>query len=232
VAAADSPDVASTSILLEAPRTTTSSNAGTYYCGHVFYALVHRVRLSRTPAGDVRAGFLHVPREPTGAERAPPVERFAALRAVLDAALAGVAEEMAAGDVAPRLLITGFGPFLDVRDNITGAFVGHAPTIDALRRAHPSLELGFAMLPVDDCSLRPTHGASIERAVVAHDATAAIAMGVARSRAAFTVESVPDDGGLEHGGELRHDPGRPIRCRGPAAPWLADCVRRGAALRG
>jgi pyrrolidone-carboxylate peptidase len=151
----DTPDAAATGVLLDAPRTALSTNAGGYYCGHVFFVLQRRARLSRTAAGQVRAGFLHVPREPNGSERRPAPERFAALRRVLD-------------------------------------------------------------------------GASIERAVAAHEATAVIALGVARSREDFTVESVPDDSGLEHEGALRHAGGRAIRCRGPASSWLADCVRRGA----
>jgi pyrrolidone-carboxylate peptidase len=224
----DTPDAAATGVLLDAPRTALSTNAGGYYCGHVFFLLQRRARLSRTAAGQVRAGFLHVPREPNGSERRPAPERFAALRRVLDAALVGAAEEMTAAGVSPRLLVTGFGAFLDVANNITGAFTSDRASTAALQQAHPSLVLGFATLPVDDRCLDPAHGASIERAVAAHEATAVIALGVARSREDFTVESVPDDSGLEHEGALRHAGGRAIRCRGPASSWLADCVRRGA----
>lgn len=227
-ATVDAPDADATGLLLDAPRTRLSTNAGGYYCGHVFYVLQHRARLSRTAAGAVRAGFLHVPREPNGSEHLPAGERFADLRAVLDAALAGAADEMRDAGVQPRLLITGFGAFLDVSDNITGAYTGHRESTEALQQAHPDLSLAFTTLPVDDRCLDPAHGASIERATAAHGATAVIALGVARSREDFTVESVPDDSGLEHEGSLRHATGRAIRSRGPAAPWLADCIRRGA----
>ncbi len=54
-----------------------SSTAGTYVCNHVFYALMHALRRTRS----VRAGFIHVPQVP---EQAKPGEPSLPLAVMID----------------------------------------------------------------------------------------------------------------------------------------------------
>ncbi|HVY60322.1 MAG TPA: hypothetical protein VHF22_01660, partial [Planctomycetota bacterium] len=90
----------------------------------------------KNASGERLVGFLHVPpddfTETTGAKYAQ-AARHAGTREVVGAAVRGYFEDAAAAVKKDpvKLLLTGYGPFMSIKDNPTGDFVAHAENIDA-----------------------------------------------------------------------------------------------------
>jgi len=177
---------------------------------------------------------LHVPGE-TAVSRLnrSPADRFVELRLVLSRLLHGAMLELKEAAIPLRILLTGFGPFLEVKDNPTGSFVTDPAQQDLLSQAVQArfpgapIRLSFAMLPVAAESLNPSAAHCLPRLLQTFSPSAVIAMGVARERRNYTIETVPDDAGLRTAPLWRHISGKLATRRGPANTWLADCYQRG-----
>lgn len=118
------------------------SDPGDYFCEHVFYAAQYAAILdpgqsvAANVQGERLVGFLHIPGDDATAK--PPREldqtsRHAATRQVVGAALRGYVDAALpqAGTGPVRLLVTGFGPFEEIRNNPTGDFVRHTSNLNA-----------------------------------------------------------------------------------------------------
>ncbi len=221
-----------------------STNAGNYYCGHLFY-LLSRWALQADGRG---AGFLHVPadRWTTGAPAAPATDRHARTRVVIAAALRGIAD----AGVHQRVLVTGYGAFSGVVDNPTGAFVASSQQLSAaLSRSVgaarvgsdtdaglPTLHAGGLtvarmQLAVDDTALHAHAPGSLAAALSAFEPHAVIAMGVHRADANYRVEQTPTSAGLRtHAVAPSHSHDDVGACDVlPDNTWLLQAIARGAA---
>ncbi|MHB8875783.1 MAG: hypothetical protein ACYC8T_19015 [Myxococcaceae bacterium] len=117
------------------------SDPGDYYCEHMFFsAQTQAMRpgssVVANAEGEKLVGFLHLPRdswsEGTGGAYTQQ-QRHAGTREVIGAALRGyydaASPQVSGGPV--RMLVTGYGPFMSMRDNPTGDFVAHPENLDA-----------------------------------------------------------------------------------------------------
>lgn len=227
-----------------------SDDAGAFFCAHTLFALHHAPpsSLLRRDGGEPLAGFLHVPPDPWTMSNAPApkAERFAALGLVASWAMAGLetmARPLLGEGEAWRLLLTGFGPFRDVTNNPTGAFIANA---DALQRS-VALAFGDAEpkenaivgqkvvvlpreLPVDDRLLAGDDAASLFAICEEIRPHSILALGVSRSTS-FDIETQPTDAGLRNvDGTWRHEANRPESQRLSSTLVLAEAIDRGRLL--
>lgn len=248
-----------------------STWAGAYYCAHVLWVSTRWARDARSSIGvdrngDPLVGFIHVPAD---AESGHLVltedearvlrtkrERHAATMRVLACALRGVADELAhVGVDAPRLLVSGFGPFAAVTSNPTGDLVddddcmadaialafGKAPAalgalVDGGVPAHAvdGVVIARTRLEVGDACLDPSRKGSMPWALERFRPHALIALGVHRASSIYRVEIEPTSAGLADadGPTPVHERGRPIDARDPKNRALPAAILRGARVLG
>ncbi len=201
------------------PKTVRSTKAGAYFCEHVFYAALATASTLKSIACDDRGeplvGFLHVPGEP---DTPGSPDRHAATVAVLREALVRWTQWL---PTDARVLITGFGPFLSVTDNPTGALVADVGALislfdDGASVSEPSgslcgtvaghnIALHPRLLDVDATCIDDA-GASIQGLMRQTMPHAVLSLGVARRRQDFTVESLATDANFcDHGGVCTAD---------------------------
>jgi len=125
-----------------------SSEAGGYYCEHTLFSTLDQASQPGSSVvqgdGGALAGFLHVPDDKQtydSAEVADQAKRHEDTRKVVGAAFRGYFDQISLrGGVADgepyRILITGFGKFMDdIRNNPTGDFVAHEANLTAAMQA-------------------------------------------------------------------------------------------------
>src|SRR5262249_44362178 len=120
---------------------------GNFYCEHMFWSTQVEAAHADSSVlendhGETLTGFLHVPSDaltdspppPEPADPAAQAERHASTRHVVGAAIRGWFDEIGGkvdADTPISILLTGYGPFLDILNNPTGDFVVHQSNLDA-----------------------------------------------------------------------------------------------------
>jgi pyrrolidone-carboxylate peptidase len=120
------------------------TDPGNFYCEHMFFSTQEKAAepgcsILADAQGERFCGFLHFPRDPetTLDPSTPPArsqaERHAETREIVARAIRGWSEAIAPqiGQEPLRILLTGYGAFMDVRNNPTGDFVSHQENLDA-----------------------------------------------------------------------------------------------------
>lgn len=199
-------------------RVVPSDDAGGFYCALLLFALCEEAHRSDTPIqrgphGPL-VGFLHVPDAPYDYTPIPgpaderdrfQASRHRVTREVVGLALRGLIAAMPPlVRQRPRVLLTGFGPFRDVRDNPTGDFVTHLANVEeAVRLIGPDaqyLRIERRVLPVSDAAIDPDHPDSVQRAIAELRPHAVLSMGVVADRrfgpSPYRVEVVANDRNL------------------------------------
>ncbi len=121
-----------------------SSDAGDFYCEHVFHvaqreALASSSTVMSNSHGERLVGFIHLPQDAqaTQAPTASPTDaqlaaRHGDTRRVVGAAIAGYYDDARQQTEGPvRIMVTGFGTFGRFTNNPSGDFVSHRANIDA-----------------------------------------------------------------------------------------------------
>lgn len=242
------------------PETRESVDAGGYYCAHLLWvgasAAASSPDVLRDEAGDPLAGFIHVPADPWTLRAVEDSEaarvRHDATIQVVGAVLRGGWETaVSSGAAGLRALVTGFGPFREVANNPTGAFVrdpdaleaavGRAMTPgrtarfeDELTEAHSlvgvtrgSLQVYARSLTVDDDCLARGGAGALRTLLAATRAQLWVGLGVSRSPH-YRVEVRPSDVALDlNAGDPQHTAGLAERTELPANRSLVRALVRG-----
>ena len=205
-----------------------STDAGAYYCGHIFFAADQYCRANQIALdqfGTPRVGFLHIPRDEACVNGKHDFQDFAKVL------LRGLRRL----PLGYRVLLTGFGPFGDVASNPTGALFSRSEELLALlrpvfarARALPSSDgvvidtgtnlLTFVTLPVDDRALDPSDAQSITAHIKRLRPDFVWMNGV--GKAGFAVETQLDDRGLS---ACAHDESPATMTRENLTLWRLLC---------
>lgn len=189
---------------------TVSTDAGAYYCEHVFFA-AHEVSMGyegsvlKDEEGKRLIGFLHIP-EAHDQPGSP--ERHYATQEVVAAGLRGFyAAAITQIDEPFRIHFTGFGPFDTVVDNPSGAFVEDGENLMecinlAFGNEVPPISLHRSYLEADPTSI-DRGPISIQHELQRTRPHAVISLGLARGRDTFAVETVATAKQLSRHGGLR-----------------------------